>query len=233
MEPGEALDVHLVDEHLAPGHARRAVVAPGEGFVQHGRQRREAGIVALVEREISLGVADAIAPHFVAPARLPGDSLGVRIEQDLVLVEAVSFGRIVGPIDAETVGLTGQNVGQVGVPDHVGLFGDLDAVRFALALGRIEQAQLHARGMLRVEGEVRSTAVPGGAQWIGATRPDSHFSRRFLVAYSHTPLADKVTISIRPSTARRGNCPERRPHRPGAPRPGAPRSPLRRLKTHA
>ncbi len=233
MQPGEALDVHLVDQHLAPGHSGRPIVAPGEGLVQHGGQRREAGVVALVERQIGLRVAHAVAPHFVAPARLPGDGLGVGIEQDLVLVEAVAFGRLVGAVHAIAVNLPRQHVGQIGVPDHVGLLGDLNAVRFALAVGRLEQAQLDARGMLRVQGEVRPAAVPGGAQRIGPARPDSQFRRRFLVAYCHTPLTGKFTSSIHPSTARRENFPTRRPRRVVARRRRAARSPPWRRKRRA
>ena len=44
------------------------------------------------------------------------------------------FGRLVRAMDAVAVELAGQHVGQVGVPDHVGLLGQRDALR--LLLGR-------------------------------------------------------------------------------------------------
>ena len=54
MQLGEALDVHLVDQRLVPGDQRRPVVAPGEGLVENRGQRRELGVVAIVERQIGL-----------------------------------------------------------------------------------------------------------------------------------------------------------------------------------
>ena len=44
MALGEALDVQFVDQCFVPGCPRRMVVAPGEGAVDHRRQRREGAL---------------------------------------------------------------------------------------------------------------------------------------------------------------------------------------------
>ena len=98
VELGKALDVHLVDDRLVPGSLRRPVVAPSEGFVDDRRQRREGGAVPLVERQVGLRVAELVAPDVVRPLRLPGNALGIRVEQHLVRVEAVAVLRLVGPM---------------------------------------------------------------------------------------------------------------------------------------
>ena len=74
VELGEALDVQLVDHRLVPGGARRPVVAPGEGRVDHRRQRGEGGAVAVVEREVGLRVAELVAEQLVGPLQRRGRS---------------------------------------------------------------------------------------------------------------------------------------------------------------
>jgi hypothetical protein len=56
------------------------------------------------------------------------------------------------------------------MPDLVGLLAQLDPLDLAPALG-IEQAQLHALGLLREEREVHALAVPGRAERIRPTGP--------------------------------------------------------------
>ena len=43
-----------------------------------------------------------------------------------------------------------------------------------VASGGVEQAQLDLGGVLGEEGEIDPGAVPGGAEGIGLSRPDSH-----------------------------------------------------------
>ena len=125
----EALDVQLVDQRLVPGRARRPVVAPGEGRVDHRRQRGIRRAVAVVEGQVGLRVAELVAEQLVGPAHVAADRLGVRVEHDLVGIEAVPAGGLVRPVDAVAVELAGQDVGQVGVPDLVGVLLQRDPVR--------------------------------------------------------------------------------------------------------
>jgi len=60
--------VHLVDDRFIPGNFRATIVSPSERFVENGRQGREFGVVALVERQILLRIADVVTPHLIAPS---------------------------------------------------------------------------------------------------------------------------------------------------------------------
>ena len=48
-------------------YARRTVVAPGEGGVHHLGQRREGGVVAVVEGEVGRRIADLVAEQGIVP----------------------------------------------------------------------------------------------------------------------------------------------------------------------
>ena len=136
---GEALHVQLVDNGSAPLGPRRLIVAPGEGVVDDRRQRRQMGIVAGVEGQVGLRIAHPIREHFVGPLRLPNDRLGVGVEENLVRVEAVPFLRLVGPGDAVSVNLPGQDVGQIAVPDKVGSLRQGKPAGLVGGVGRVEQ----------------------------------------------------------------------------------------------
>ena len=88
MQLREALDVQLVDERLVPRRAQRSIVAPRERRVDDGGERRVCGAVALVERRVVRAGSEA-EQRFV-PLERPADDLGVRIDDDLVRIEAMA-----------------------------------------------------------------------------------------------------------------------------------------------
>ena len=105
MEFREASHVHLVDDGIVPGRSGRAVVAPGECRIDHGRQRRECGVVARIEREIAIGMADFIPEHLVGPPECARYRLRVWIQNNLVRVETMARGRIIRSVYPITVEL--------------------------------------------------------------------------------------------------------------------------------
>src|SRR5438477_4060692 len=94
----EALDVQLVDHRIAPGRARRAVLAPAERRVDH------------------LAAAEA-------GADLSLDQLRVWIEQQPARIEAVAA--VLRPMHAIRVQKPRACIGQVAVPDEVGALANL------------------------------------------------------------------------------------------------------------
>ena len=66
-ELGEALDVQLVDDRLFPGRVRALVVAPGKGGIDNCGQRRKLAVVALVESQVGVLVADCVAEQASRP----------------------------------------------------------------------------------------------------------------------------------------------------------------------
>ncbi len=157
VQPGEALDVGLVDDRLVPRPPRRPVALPVEAGVddhaaRHGRRR-----VLVVELEVGvrvLGVGDVGQGVGLVPGHRPVDRLGVRVEQELVRVEAVPVLRRERPVDAVAVALPRADPRQVAVPVVGRAVGELDPV---LVAGLVEQAEL---GQLRVLGEDREVRAP-------------------------------------------------------------------------
>ncbi len=102
---------------------------------------------------------------------LAGDRLCIRVEQQLVRVEALALLGLVGAVDAVAVELAGFQSRHVAVPDEVGALAQLQPRDFAPA-GLVEEAELDALGMAREEREVDALVVPGGAERIGGARPE-------------------------------------------------------------
>ena len=118
------------------------------------------GAVALVEAEIAVGMADGVAEQRFRPFQLAHQLFGVGVDEQLVGVEAMTVLRVVGPVHAIAIDLTGVGVGQVAVPDLVGVLGQFDALDLGFTAG-IEQAQLHFGGVCGKDGEIHAQAVPG------------------------------------------------------------------------
>ena len=127
----EALDVQLVDERLVPRRARRPVVAPGERRIDDRRQRR-------VRRRCRARRTTGRRPdrrRGSRTARRPSASsrpidLAYGSSTTLLGLKRWPLRRLVRAVDAIAVELAGPHVGQVAVPDHVGLLGQRDARRF-------------------------------------------------------------------------------------------------------
>ena len=161
-----AAQVGLVDHRGVPGHAHRLLLGPGEGGVDDLGLGHVGRAVALVEGQVAVLVADGVAEQRLGPAQPAHQLAGIGVDQQLVGVEAVAGVGLVGAVHAVAVDLPGVGVGQVAVPDLVGVFGQFDTLQFTLALG-VEQAELHLGGMGGKQREVDPQAVPGGAQGKG------------------------------------------------------------------
>ena len=93
----------------------------------------------------------------------PDGCLSVRVEQQLVGIEAVSIPRLVRAMYAITIDSTRPRVGNVAVPDLVRVFRQLDALDLAPSI-RTEETQLDLAGMRREDREVDPEPIPGRAQ---------------------------------------------------------------------
>src|SRR6185503_14548491 len=164
---------------LRPGAAERDVALPVEPLVDHDAVRDRGGRVAgvrlvLLAREVREGARAVVRDR-------PVDRLRVRVDQELCGIEPVSRARIPGAVHPVAVALARADAGQVGVPDVRRLLCDGDALLAALV---VEQAELHALGVLAVEGEVRPVPVPGRAEGERPPGPDRALHRRTLASWS-------------------------------------------------
>ncbi len=171
MALGNAAHVELENDRPFPRGLRPIFLAPGKRRLHDPAFGNEAGVVAPVDRQILARAAEAVAEIGIGPAQPAVQRPGVGVNQEFVGVEAVPIGRVVGAMDAIAIKLVGAPVGQIDVPDLVGIFGKLDP-RFLANSGAVEQTQLDLLRMRREQREIHPLAVPGGAQRIGAARPD-------------------------------------------------------------
>src|SRR5580765_1187122 len=121
MLDSEAPDVQLIDDALMPGSAGSAISAPRKRRIDDHGLEHAGSAVATIHGEISVFAANAVTEVRVAPFQVANDLLGVGIEQEFVRVEAMSLARIVGTIDAVSIEKSGPSLGQVAVPNLVGL----------------------------------------------------------------------------------------------------------------
>ena len=87
---GHAAQMRLVDDGARPRNVGRTIVAPVEDVVGHDGLQHARRAVAPIVREIGPRRIDAIAEQRIGPAQRSGEPPRIRIEQQLVRIEAVS-----------------------------------------------------------------------------------------------------------------------------------------------
>ena len=94
---------------------------------------------------------------------------------------------------AVAVELARPDVGQVAVPDLVGVFGQGDAVGLAPAVG-VEQAQFDLGGVGGEQGEIDARSVPGRAARMGQAGLDAQLCHDRSEAALY-PACSKTTVA--------------------------------------
>jgi hypothetical protein len=80
-------------------------------------------------------MAKLVAEKFLTRTQVATDGLDVRVEQESIGVKAMLPGRVVGSVDAVAVSLHGLHVGELAVPNLVGMLGTFFRVLLNLRLG--------------------------------------------------------------------------------------------------
>ena len=93
------------------------------------------------------------------PKTLP--AARVRIDQDLIPIEAVAGAGLVRAVHAVPVQEPGSCLRQVDVPDEIRAFFDPNPVRLLRVVWSVEEAEVHCCCIFGKQGEVHSLAVPG------------------------------------------------------------------------
>ena len=131
VSQGLPADMRFVDDRLVPG------VRGGRSFPQRNRVSTTTATahpsLARVSSERSAAaVPHAVPEHGIRPADVSPDRFRVRIHDDLVGIEPVPLVRLVRPVDPIAIELSGTDIGQIAVPDQVGLLAQGNAVRIPL-----------------------------------------------------------------------------------------------------
>ena len=93
------------------------IVFPIEIVLHHDALGNSPCVIAIVALEVRIGIIRRllVSEHFFAPIDVPGNCLGIRIDQQLVRVEPMAIGRVVRAVNAVAVELLGPRVRQIGV----------------------------------------------------------------------------------------------------------------------
>ena len=117
-------------------------------------------------------MADLVAVDGVVPPDRSADRPRVRIEEELVRIEAMPLPRLVRSVHAVAVEAARPDVGEVGVPQEVGPVRERDALGLDGVVRPVEEAEVDAGRVLGEQGEVDALAVPRGALRVRRSRPD-------------------------------------------------------------
>ena len=172
MAHADAAHMGLVDDGLIPGGLLALVTPPGERRVDHPGLGYIGSAVSVIKAEIGIRRAERVAEQPFRPLQFADQLLGVRVDQQFVGIEAMPGIRFVGTVDPIAVDHSRMGVGQIAVPDLIGVFGQFDAFQFLLALA-VEQAQLDLGGMRGKQRKVDAQPVPGCAQREGLAFSDA------------------------------------------------------------
>src|SRR5438105_9368141 len=138
VELGEAAEMELVNNRVLPRDAAaRGLALPIEIRVDDYAFRHERRAVAFVEGRI-VARFELISENRWVPFQIAEMSARIRVEHQLVGIEAVPRGGLVGSMDAVAVNRPGVHIRHIAVPDLVGEFGKLDGRPLALA-GLVEE----------------------------------------------------------------------------------------------
>ena len=180
MQLGEAFDVRLIDDRAVPGHAAAPVfAAPLEVGIDDDGFRHEGRAVALVEGEVVALGADRVAEHGGIPGQQAGMGARIRVEQQLVWIEAMTLLGRVRPVGAKPIASRRSDPLDMAVKDLVGVFGQLEAFDLLLAIV-IENTDVHAGRVGGENGEIRPSFVRCRAERVRLAFADPHLRSKRL-----------------------------------------------------
>ncbi|CDK01815.1 hypothetical protein MIC448_90005 [Microbacterium sp. C448] len=171
VQLGQPLHVRLVDDR---GRVRRLgvhIARPVEERVDDDAHHHVLRGILVVA---GVGIAEVVAEDRLPPVDLTGNGLRVGVQQQLVRVEPLTVGWVVGAMDAVSVALPGPDLREVHMPDEGVDLRHLDARLFATLR---KEAQLYALGRLTEQREIRAIPVVCRTEWVSRARPCLHCQR--------------------------------------------------------
>src|SRR5258708_23609413 len=131
---GDSVDGGFVDACGPPWNRGPAFFAPGKGFVDDHTLGHTTRIVAPVERQIAARAAGPVAEMRVAPYEPSGELLRIRIDEELVGIEAQPALGLIGGMNAIAVELPLGYIAHVTVPDMLAQFRKADHLDLARSM---------------------------------------------------------------------------------------------------
>src|SRR5215469_1488645 len=156
-------NVQFVKDGAIPGNlVPGGFLNPFKRWIDYDALRHERSAVALIETQIRLLRTYRVAEQGRVPLQFPKMGACIRIEQQFVRVEPVTFFGRVWSVYPVTVQGSRADVGDIAMPDFVAVFGKFDALNLSLSFF-IEQTKLYFARIGGKEREVHPCTVPGRA----------------------------------------------------------------------
>lgn len=164
IELCEALDMGFIDNRIGPGDLRTAIIAPIDLIGIHDPAfGHESRAVEIVEGQILVRIVEMIAEHFGRPPDIAHQFAGIRIEQQLVMIEAMAVLGLERSMDTEAVEGARLQARYKPVPDFIGVIRQIHPGDLNAAAGIVE-AQLDAIGVGGKQGKINPFARVAGTQ---------------------------------------------------------------------
>jgi hypothetical protein len=109
----------------------------------------------------------------IAPCQLAGELFGVGVDEKLVGVEPESAFRLIGPMHAIAVTLSGDDVAEITMPHVLRFFRKWHAIEFPPTM-RVEETEFDLARIGREKREISAMPCPGGAKRVWLTGADPH-----------------------------------------------------------
>jgi hypothetical protein len=128
----------LIDAGVRPWSTGRAVVFPGVCRIHHHAFRHHRCAVAPIRNQIVTVYARAIAIQGIVPADLAVQQPRIRVDQQLVGIEAMAVLGLVGSVYAIAVELPRPKAGDIPMPDLVRSLRKRDPAGLVPPIGIVE-----------------------------------------------------------------------------------------------
>ena len=174
-----AAHMHLIEHGFTPGASGRGQAVGSADRACHPALRHEGRAVAMIEGVAALGMIGLITQNRVMPLEAADQLAGIRIEQQLVGIEAMPVIRGIRSVGAQAIDQPGLRFRHEPVKHIAGAAWQVEARDFVLA-GGIEQTQLDALGMMRPDRDIDAIALDMSAEFFGA----AGFHRGHRLAFS-------------------------------------------------
>ena len=156
----------FVEDRALPRHADAVVMAPGVGRVDDFALGHKRGAVALVKTQVGIRVADGVAKQRLGPFEFTHQLLGIRVDEQFMVVETVAVFGVVRAVHAIAVDLPRVRIGQVAMEGFVGVFRQFDAFQFDFTRS-VEQTQFNLGGVGGKQREIDPQSIPSCPQREG------------------------------------------------------------------
>ena len=149
---GKTAHVDFVDDGVGECDAQPAIAGPVERRIDDDGLGNAGAAVLIVLVQVRILAIEGVGKDGLVPLHVANDGLCVGVDEQFVLIEAMTLGGVPRAVDAKAVALTRADARQEAVPDEGGTFFEATATSVCVVSSVIE-AELDPGRVLRIDGE--------------------------------------------------------------------------------